>query len=89
MHSQANVKVGEGPAEFSPGDGIAQDDLDMQRLGKKQELKVGRSLMCPSLADKLKRNFRFHSILGFTLSLMATWESIMLYDTSASRRIAC
>lgn len=47
MHSQANVKVGEGPAEFSPGDGIAQDDLDMQRLGKKQELKVGAFAYVP------------------------------------------
>ncbi|QMW44888.1 hypothetical protein G4B11_008308, partial [Aspergillus flavus] len=41
----------------------AQDSLDMQRLGKTQQL---------------KRNFRFVSILGFNCTLMATWESILL-----------
>ncbi|KAE8377728.1 amino acid/polyamine transporter I [Aspergillus bertholletiae] len=40
-----------------------QDNLDMQRLGKTQQL---------------KRNFRFLSILGFNCTLMATWESILL-----------
>ncbi|KAJ5815754.1 hypothetical protein N7474_007531 [Penicillium riverlandense] len=45
---------------------IAQDDLDMQRLGK---------------AQQFKRNFRFYSILGFTTTLMATWESILLTST--------
>ncbi|KAJ6028375.1 hypothetical protein N7540_003951 [Penicillium herquei] len=43
-----------------------QDDWDMQRLGKTQQL---------------KRNFRFYSILGFTTTLMATWESILLTST--------
>ncbi|CAL5875280.1 uncharacterized protein PFLUO_LOCUS9585 [Penicillium psychrofluorescens] len=45
---------------------IAQDDLDMQRLGR---------------AQQFKRNFRFYSILGFTTTLMATWESILLTST--------
>ncbi|KAJ5497654.1 hypothetical protein N7453_006705 [Penicillium expansum] len=43
-----------------------QDDWDMQRLGKTQQF---------------KRNFRFYSILGFTTTLMATWESILLTST--------
>ncbi|KAJ5092972.1 hypothetical protein N7456_008833 [Penicillium angulare] len=43
-----------------------QDEWDMQRLGK---------------AQQLKRNFRFYSILGFTTTLMATWESILLTST--------
>ncbi|KAJ5770497.1 uncharacterized protein N7511_002548 [Penicillium nucicola] len=47
-------------------DANAQDDWDMQRLGKTQEF---------------KRNFRFYSILGFTTTLMATWESILLTST--------
>ncbi|KAJ5503725.1 hypothetical protein N7463_006599 [Penicillium fimorum] len=47
-------------------DGTDQDDWDMQRLGKTQQF---------------KRNFRFYSILGFTTTLMATWESILLTST--------
>ncbi|KAJ5683554.1 hypothetical protein N7462_006719 [Penicillium macrosclerotiorum] len=47
-------------------DAKAQDDRDMERLGK---------------AQQLKRNFRFYSILGFTTTLMATWESILLTST--------
>ncbi|KAJ5485558.1 hypothetical protein N7539_005546 [Penicillium diatomitis] len=47
-------------------EGSSQDDRDMQRLGKVQQL---------------KRNFRFYSILGFTTTLMATWESILLTAT--------
>ncbi|KAJ5142452.1 uncharacterized protein N7515_001239 [Penicillium bovifimosum] len=43
-----------------------QDDWDMQRLGKTQQL---------------KRNFRFYSIFGLTTTLMATWESILLTST--------
>ncbi|KXG53398.1 Amino acid/polyamine transporter I [Penicillium griseofulvum] len=48
------------------GDATDQDDWDMQRLGKTQQF---------------KRNFRFYSILGFTTTLMATWESILLTST--------
>ncbi|OQD68868.1 hypothetical protein PENDEC_c030G04593 [Penicillium decumbens] len=44
----------------------AQDDRDMARLGKVQEF---------------KRNFKFYSILGFTTTLMASWESILLTST--------
>ncbi|KAK2759402.1 hypothetical protein FQN54_002880 [Arachnomyces sp. PD_36] len=47
-------------------DGSGRDQADMARLGKKQEL---------------NRNFRFLSILGFTCTLMATWESILLTST--------
>jgi hypothetical protein len=38
------------------------DIKDMSRLGKKQEF---------------MRNFRFYSILGFTSTLMATWEALL------------
>ncbi|KAJ5247668.1 hypothetical protein N7468_002651 [Penicillium chermesinum] len=38
----------------------------MERLGKTQQF---------------KRNFRFFTILGFTTTLMATWESILLTST--------
>lgn len=36
------------------------DQRDMHRMGKKQEL---------------RRNFRFVTIFGFTMVLMATWEA--------------
>ena len=42
--------------------GTIHDVQDMSRLGKKQEF---------------MRNFRFYSILGFTSTLMATWEAIL------------
>jgi hypothetical protein len=29
-------------------------------------------------ADQHQRNFKFYSILGFTTTLMASWESILL-----------
>ncbi|PGH04402.1 hypothetical protein GX51_03561 [Blastomyces parvus] len=43
-----------------------QDQADMARLGKDQQF---------------NRNFRFLSTLGFTCTLMATWESILLTST--------
>lgn len=49
--------------EFENGpdeDGTQLDKTDMRRMGKKQQL---------------KRNFRFLSIFGFTMVLMATWEA--------------
>ncbi|KAI9801611.1 MAG: hypothetical protein M1825_003290 [Sarcosagium campestre] len=42
--------------------GTYRDAQEMYRLGKKQEF---------------KRNFRFISILGFTCTLMATWEAMI------------
>lgn len=43
MHSSVNIEVGKGALHnTSVADSSAQDDLDMQRLGKKQELKVSQ-----------------------------------------------
>ena len=38
------------------------DRVDMRRMGKQQEL---------------RRNFRFVSIFGYSMVLMATWETIL------------
>ncbi|KAI9700999.1 MAG: hypothetical protein M1836_001667 [Candelina mexicana] len=46
--------------------GTRHDALDMHRVGKQQQL---------------KRNFRFLSILGFTCTLMSTWEGIIASST--------
>ncbi|PGH15112.1 hypothetical protein AJ79_02638 [Helicocarpus griseus UAMH5409] len=53
----------------STDDATHQDQTDMARLGKDQQFKA------------IQRNFRFLSTLGFTCTLMATWESILLTST--------
>jgi hypothetical protein len=47
-------------AEVSEKKGTEADQRDMHRMGKMQEL---------------RRNFRFVTIFGFTMVLMATWEA--------------
>jgi choline transport protein len=42
--------------------GTPDDQKDMQRMGKTQEL---------------RRNFRFVSIFGYSMILMATWETVL------------
>lgn len=44
--------------------GTGNDQHDMYRMGKKQEM---------------RRNFKFLSIFGFTMVLMATWEAQLRY----------
>ncbi|EAS36416.3 GABA permease [Coccidioides immitis RS] len=51
-------------------DATHRDRNDMARMGKSQQFKVNKYLP--------KRNFRFMSTLGFTCTLMATWESVLL-----------
>ncbi|EON66770.1 hypothetical protein W97_06018 [Coniosporium apollinis CBS 100218] len=52
--------TGEDEAVIEEKKGTQFDQRDMYRMGKTQEL---------------RRNFRFVSIFGFTMVLMATWES--------------
>lgn len=42
--------------------GTTNDQKDMYRMGKQQEL---------------RRNFRFVSIFGYSMVLMATWETVL------------
>lgn len=42
--------------------GTPDDQKDMHRMGKTQEL---------------RRNFRFVSIFGYSMILMATWETVL------------
>jgi choline transport protein len=44
--------------------GTTRDQHDMRRMGKQQEL---------------RRNFRFVSIFGYSMVLMATWETMLTY----------
>ncbi|QSS51176.1 amino acid permease [Histoplasma capsulatum var. duboisii H88] len=68
MESQIfeNNKARVGVSMSSADEATNQDQADMARLGKDQQF---------------KRNFRFLSTLGFTCTLMATWESILLTST--------
>jgi len=59
--------------------GTGPDQYDMQRMGKTQETKVS-SLSANDVDDgsiltQVQRNFRFLTIWGFTMVLMATWEA--------------
>ena len=49
----------------------AGDQKNMYRMGKQQEL---------------RRNFRFVSIFGYSMVLMATWETIL---TSVTQTVSC
>jgi choline transport protein len=47
-------------------DGYSRDDKDLMRLGKK---------------PALKRNFGFMQILGFSCTVLVTWEGILQVNT--------
>ena len=49
-------------AAVSEKKGTPDDQKDMHRMGKTQEL---------------RRNFRFVSIFGYSMILMATWETVL------------
>ncbi|EZF28580.1 amino-acid permease [Trichophyton mentagrophytes] len=64
------IEPGKGDLDvsFNSADDASNDQKDMSRLGKSQQF---------------NRNFRFLSTLGFTCTLMATWESVLLTSTLA------
>ncbi|QSS63400.1 amino acid permease [Histoplasma capsulatum] len=77
-----------GVSMSSADEATNQDQADMARLGKDQQFKASSS--CSTLQTifilfhgtiSQRRNFRFLSTLGFTCTLMATWESILLTST--------
>ncbi|KAF2667151.1 amino acid transporter [Microthyrium microscopicum] len=51
------------PSSIDLANGTAHDAEDMARLGKKQQF---------------QRNFKYLTILGFTSTLMATWEAVFV-----------
>lgn len=60
--------------------GTSHDASDMQRMGKKQELRVSlyEHLCSMTLLNRNQRNFRMVSIIGFVVVLQSTWESALL-----------
>jgi choline transport protein len=79
MQSFTDPRNDGSPIEEGPSlkQGTAADQLDMQRMGKTQQTKVLRNMTCSqgSGSDLIQRNFRFLTIFGFTMVLMATWEA--------------
>lgn len=68
LKSESHVAVQRASSDVYDGPENTQaDQMDMRRLGKKQEL---------------RRNFRFTSILGFVAVAMGTWE-VTLSATAA------
>ena len=59
-HRDSNSAEMQNDALFSEKKGSPDDQKDMHRMGKVQEL---------------RRNFRFVSIFGYSMILMATWET--------------
>jgi choline transport protein len=58
-----------------------QDDLALARLGKKAVLKVSASQRCikpHELTEHLQRRFGFLSILGFSCTVLITWEGSLV-----------
>lgn len=62
-------------------DQSSNDRRDMDRMGRKPELKV-RSLVCQTLVTRVNNDQRKYDIVsafGFTLILGSTWEITLLY----------
>jgi choline transport protein len=58
-----------------------RDDEDLARHGKKQRFQVWMVSLIFLLwkwAKQRKRNFGFLSMLGFTTTMMCTWEAVLL-----------
>lgn len=74
--------AGDDGAEVSEKKGTPADRHSMWRMGKNQSMRV-----CSGTAPKyhpvrqwlisLQRNFRFVSIFGFSMILMASWETML------------
>jgi choline transport protein len=60
--SQLHRTDSKDDAVLSEKKGTENDQRDMNRMGKKQEF---------------RRNFGFVSIFGYSMTLMATWETLL------------
>ena len=61
---------------------IDRDAADLARLGKKPVLKVSSELLLEplilALTMPLKRRFGFMSLLGFSCTILITWEGMVM-----------
>jgi len=62
--------------------GTYEDEREMSRMGKTQELRVRQNLAPNAregtIADRSQRNFKFIGIVGFVSILQSTWENTLL-----------
>ena len=62
--------------------GTYEDEREMSRMGKTQELRVWFPKMYPEKSfwslTSIKRNFKFVGIVGFVSILQSTWENTLL-----------
>lgn len=61
--------------------GTYEDEREMSRMGKTQELRVCSQWSVPgqfSCTDLQQRNFKFIGIVGFVSILQSTWENTLL-----------
>lgn len=68
VKAEADVQHRDSESQEEPATtekkGTPEDQKDMHRMGKTQEL---------------RRNFRFVSIFGYSMILMATWETVLTF----------
>ena len=76
----AAAASGQTPDSHSKNN-LAQDEIDIARFGKKQQLRVRHStwlsfplLLLELINAKLQRGFGLVSVVGLTCTLMITWE---------------
>lgn len=75
--------TGIGQAEIEAHATYDKDQIELARTGKKQVLKVGFGPKTSagfkySVLIQSQRNFGFMSMLGFSCTLMATWEGVLV-----------
>jgi hypothetical protein len=79
--------AGEDDAEITEKKGTSADRHAMWRMGKVQEMRVSCNPKFGSRStDAEQRNFRFVSIFGFSMILMASWETMLGYVFATPRR---
>lgn len=72
-HTQVEI---EGQSSYD------HDRDDLARLGKRQVLKVRNGQFLSAQSGRLtdgQRNFGFMSMLGFSCTIMVTWEGLLVY----------
>ena len=72
-------KIDDGVELDNIGTKLKSDDNDMARLGKTPVLKAlipSICVFCPNIY--LQRNFGFMSVLGFSCTVLITWEGLVM-----------
>ena len=72
-------KIDDGIELNNVGTKLKSDDNDMARLGKTPVLKALTPSICVFCPNQfLQRNFGFMSVLGFSCTILITWEGLVM-----------